>query len=65
MGYKVIVGASVGVKDGVNQYQCEVYADTAEDIPATSKIPHVSAGSVCIVMDTKDALFLNTKGEWK
>lgn len=65
MGYKVITGLHVGVKDGVNQYQCEVYADTAEDIPTASEVPHVSAGSVCIVMDMKDVLFLNTEGEWK
>lgn len=65
MAYKVIVGKSVGAKDGVNQYQCEVYADTADDIPMASEIPYVSAGSVCIVADTHDALFMNTEGEWK
>ncbi len=64
MGYKVRLGEYVETVDGVNMHMAEVYADTADDIPAPSKIPQAAVGSNCIVMDTKDVLYLNTERAW-
>lgn len=65
MPYVVQYGDYVKTQSGINKYEVIVYADTPEDIPVASELPSAAVGSVCIVFEPFDVLFLNTEGVWK
>lgn len=46
-------------------YVTDFVVDTQSDMEKLPKMPAISPGSTCLVLDTVSVFMLNTEGEWK